>query len=304
MSVGTNVTTRLVRRRERARSAGAVGRIGPGPVRKAASYILLTALTLVFVAPILYMIIGSLKPSDAVLAGLSGFKPQQLSFHNYSAMFNRFNSDATGRFQNFYLTSLIVSGVVVVGGLVVNSLAAYALARLRWRGRNAVLVVVIALIIIPFEAIAVPLFYLLNGYRNTYFVQFLPFVASAFSIYLFYSFFTGLPRQLDEAARVDGAGPWKTFLLIVVPMSKPVYATVTILTFLTSWSSFLWPVLMVDEPTVRPLPLEIAVFQGLPPYDWGQTFAFGVLLVAPILVVFLVFQRWFVQSVASAGVKG
>jgi len=299
-----SVATTLAKPRLSAETGRAIGRIGPGPIRKAMSYLILTALTVVFVAPILYMIIGSLKPSDGVLAGLSAFKPEQLSFHNYDGVFHRFNSDATGHFQDFYLTSLIVSGVVVVGGLVVNSLAAYALARLRWRGRNAVLLVVIVLIIIPFESIAVPLFYLLNGHRNTYYVQFLPFVASAFSIYLFYSFFAGLPRQLEEAARVDGAGPWKTFLLIVMPMSKPVYATVTILTFLTSWSSFLWPVLMVDRPSVRPLPLEIAVFQGQPPYDWGQIFAFGVLLVAPVLIVFLVFQRWFVQSVASAGLKG
>ena len=113
-----------------------------------------------------------------------------------------------------------------------------------------------------------------------------------------------MPADYEEAARVDGAGPWKTFFLIVVPMSKPVYATVAILTFLFSWGSFLWPVLVVDDPSVRPLPLEISVFQGQPPYDWGQIFAFGVMLVAPILIVFFLFQRWFVQSVASVGVKG
>jgi len=303
--VRTNVAgATLPRRRSSGAGEVAVGRLGPSALRKSGSYAVLVALTVLFVAPIAYMIIGSLKPSDKVLAGLSGFKPQDLSFHNYSGVFDRFNSDATGHFSNFYLTSLIVSSAVVIGGLIVNSLAAYALARLRWRGRNAVLFCVIILIIIPFESIAVPLFYLLNSHRNTYYVQFLPFIASAFSIYLFYSFFSGLPRQLEEAARVDGAGPWKTFFLIVVPMSKPVFATVTILTFLASWSSFLWPVLMVDNPKVRPLPLEIAVFQGQPPYDWGQIFAFGVMLVAPILVVFLVFQRWFVQSVASAGLKG
>jgi multiple sugar transport system permease protein len=274
------------------------------PLRKALSYTVLLVLGVVFVAPILYMVIGSLKPSDEVLAGVSGFAPTHLSLDNYSGVVSRFDSDATGHFHDFYLTSLIVSSVVVVGGLVVNSLAAYALARLRWRGRGLVLVGVIVLIIIPFEAIAVPLFYMLNGHRNTYYVQFLPFIANALSIFLFYAFFAGLPRQLEEAARVDGAGPWKTFLLIVVPLSKPVYATVAILTFLFSWGSFLWPVLVVDDPNVRPLPLEISVFQGQPPYDWGQIFAFGVMLVAPILIVFLLFQRWFVRSVASVGVKG
>jgi multiple sugar transport system permease protein len=282
----------------------AVGRLGPSPARKALSYLVMTLITVFFVAPILYMFIGSLKPAGKVLNGLGGFKPESLSFANYTGVIDRFNSDATGRFHNFYLTSIIVSTVVVVGGLVVNSMAAYALARLRWRGRNAVLLGIILLVIVPFEAIAVPLFYLLNDFRNTYHVQFLPFVASAFSIFLFYSFFVGLPKQLEEAARIDGAGPWRTFLYIVVPMSKPVFASVTILTFLSSWGSFLWPVMMVDQPRVRPLPLEIAVFQGQPPLDWGQIFAFGVMLVLPILLVFLAFQRWFVQSVASSGLKG
>ncbi|MDO9590168.1 MAG: carbohydrate ABC transporter permease, partial [Microcella sp.] len=232
------------------------------------------------------------------------FIPRNLSIDNYTEMFARFTSDATGRFSDFYSTSLIVSTVVVTVGLLVNSMAAYALARLRWRGRDHVLLLVVALVILPFEAIAVPLFYMLNDHRNTYYVQFMPFLASAFSIYLFYSFFVGLPREMDEAARIDGAGPWRTFFLIIVPASKPVFATVTILSFLTSWGSFLWPVMMVDQPQRRPLPLQIAVFQGQPPYDWGEIFAFGVLMVLPVLVVFLLFQRWFVQSFASSGMKG
>jgi len=279
-------------------------RQGPGVLRKILSYAVMIVVTLFFVAPILYMFIGSFKPADEVLNGLAGFLPSNMSFSNYLGVFQRFNSDATGYFHNFYVTSIIVSVVVVLGGLVVNSMAAYALARLNWRGRNAVLLAVILLVIVPFEAIAVPLYYLLNDYRNTYFVQFMPFVANALSIYLFYTFFVGLPKQLEEAARVDGAGPWRCFLLIIVPMSKPVFASVTILTFLSSWGSFLWPVMMVDQPAYRPLPLAISVFQAQPPIDWGQIFAFGVMLVLPLLIVFLLFQRWFVQSVASSGLKG
>ena len=279
-------------------------RLTPSPWRKLVSYLVLTLVTLFFVAPIIYMFIGSLKPSDKVLNGLAGFAPNHLSFHNYTSVVDRFNSDATGHFPRFYLTSLIIAVAIVAGGLVVNSLAAYAFARLRWKGRDLVLLGVILLVILPFEAIAVPLYYLLNGQRNTLSVQFLPFIADAYSIYLFYTFFAGLPKQLDEAARVDGAGPWNTFLRIVVPMSKPVFATVTILQFLKAWGSFLWPVLMVDQPSVRPLPLEISVFQGQPPVDWGQIFAFGVMMVIPVLAVFLAFQRWFIQSVASSGLKG
>lgn len=273
----------------------------PGRIATYAGMILLT---MVFVAPIAYMFIGSLKPSAQVLAGLHGFVPTHLSLHNYSDVFSQFDSSATGYFQDFFLTSLVVTLAVVGGGLVVNSLAGYAFARLSWRGRDRVFLLVLALVILPFQAIAVPLFYLLDGYRNTVYVQFLPFIANAFSIYLFYSFFLGLPRQMEEAARIDGAGPWKTFFLVMVPAARPVFATVTILTFLSAWASFLWPVLMVSSPSVRPLPLAISVLQGQPPYDWGAIMAFGVMMVAPVLLIFLFFQRWFVHSVASVGLKG
>ncbi|MFN8190386.1 MAG: carbohydrate ABC transporter permease [Nocardioidaceae bacterium] len=268
------------------------------------SYLVLVVVSALFLAPIAYMVIGSFKPSDEVLNGMSGFAPVHLSLDNYRGVINRFNSDASGYFYNFYRTSVIVSTVIVLGGLVVNSLAAYALARLRWVGRNAVLSAVILLVILPFEAIAVPLFYLLRDYRNTMFVQYIPFVANAFSIYLFYTFFISIPKEIQESARIDGAGPFRVFWSIIVPMSKPVYASVTILTFLAAWSSFLFPVMMVDQPAVRPLPLAIAVFKGQPPTDWGQIFAFGVLLVIPVVIVFLAFQRFFIQSVAASAVKG
>jgi multiple sugar transport system permease protein len=272
--------------------------------RTAVRYALTAAAALLFASPILYMFIGSLKPSDQVLGGLHGFLPSNLSLGNYSGVVDHFGSDATGHFGDFYTTSLIVSGVVVLGGLVVNSLAGYALARMRWRGRNLVLLIVIGLVILPFQAIAVPLYYMLDNRRDTLYVQFLPFVASAFSIYLFYSFFAGIPKEFEEAAGLDGAGRWRTFLFVIVPISKPVYASVAILSFLTSWSSYLWPVMMVDSPSVRPLPVEIGVFQGQQPVYWGQVFAFGVLMVAPVLVVFLLFQRWFVRGVVASGIKG
>ncbi len=282
----------------------AEGRSAGHRIRLVLNYVVLTAITLFFVAPILYMFIGSLKPSDKVLNGLGGFALTDLSLDNYVGVFNRFNSSSTGYFANFYVVSAIVAAVIVIGGLVVNSLAAYAIARLRWRGRNLVLSAVILLVILPFEAIVVPLFYMLNGLHDTIVIQFMPFVANAFSIFLFYTFFIGLPRQVEEAARVDGAGPWKTFLLIAVPMSLPVYATVAILQFLAAWGQYLWPVMVISNPLLRPLPLEIAVFKAEPPFDWGQIFAFGVLMVLPTLIVFLIFQRWFVQSVATSGMKG
>jgi multiple sugar transport system permease protein len=245
-----------------------------------------------------------LKPNDQVLAGLSGFIPRHLSFRNYAKVFETFNSDSTGYFWRFYLNSIIISSVIVIAGLFVNSAAAFALARLRWHGRNIILGVVVLLTILPFEAIAVPLYGLLNGYRNTLQVQILPFIASAFSIFLFYTFFIGLPKEVQEAARIDGAGPWRTFFKVIIPMSKPVFASVTILSFLAAWNSFLFPLMMVDSADVRPLPLAMSVFYLQQQKEWGTIFAFGVLLVIPVMTVFLSFQKFFIQSVASSAVKG
>jgi multiple sugar transport system permease protein len=157
--------------------------------------------------------------------------------------------------------------------------------------------------LIPFESVAVPLFHMFNGRRNTLRIQALPFIANAFAIYRFHTFFRRIPKSIEEAARLDGAGPWRTFFAITVPMSKSVFASVAMLTFLTQWGFFLWPVLMVSAPSVRPLPLEISVFQGQQPPDWGQILAFGVLLVLPVLMLFAFFQCWFVQGVAGSGVR-
>jgi multiple sugar transport system permease protein len=267
-------------------------------------YLILSIVTLIFFAPIAYLLIGSFKPNDEVLAGLKGFIPEHLSFNNYARVFQAFDSDATGYFWKFYLTSVVVSLIIVVGGLVVNSMLAYALARLRWRGRNLVLGFVVLLVILPFEAIAVPLFDLMNGYRNTITVQAVPFIASAFSVYLFYTFFIGLPAEIQESARLDGAGPFRVFYQIIVPMSKPVFASVTILSFLSAWNSFLFPLMMIDSADVRPLPLAMTVFYQQQQKEWGTIFAFGVMLVLPVMIVFLIFQKFFIQSVASSAVKG
>ncbi|MFL5996911.1 MAG: carbohydrate ABC transporter permease [Streptomyces sp.] len=274
------------------------------PLRRLGDYAVLSVLAFLFVLPVLYLLLGSLKPSDEVLNGLSGFLPTHLSFDNYAHVLDALNSDSTGYFWRFLGISLLVAFVVVTGGLFVNSMAAYGMSRLKWRGREAVFTLVLLLMLVPFESVAVPLFYMFNEQRNTIYIQAIPFVANAFSVYQFHTFFRSIPPSIEEAARLDGAGPWRTFFAIIVPMSRPVFASVAILTFLTQWGSFLWPVLMVSDPSVRPLPLEMSVFQGQQPPDWGQILAFGVLLVLPVLVVFAFFQRWFVQGVAASAVKG
>lgn len=268
-----------------------------------ASYLLLTGIALVFLLPVAMMLAGSLKPDARVLteAGTwGGIFPADISGQNYQDVFGRVP------FLRYLFNSTFITATIVLSGLLVNSLAGYAFARLRWRGRNWLLLAVLALMILPLEAIAVPLFYevTLFGWRNTYMVQIVPFVANAFSIYLFYVFFLDLPAALEEAARIDGAGPWRIYFSIVVPNARPVFATVAILTFLTQWGSFLWPLMVTHSEAVRPLPLGIAAFYTLPPLQWGDIFAFGVMMVLPVLVIFVIFQGWFVRGVATTGIKG
>jgi len=263
----------------------------------------LGSLVFMFLLPVLIMLLGSLKPDARVLveAGtLAGYTPTDFSLQNYQDVFSRVP------FLRYLFNSTLITSTIVLCGLLVNSLAGYAFARLQWQGRDSLLLAVVALMIIPLEAIAVPLFYevTLLGWRNTYLVQIVPFIANAFSIYLFYSFFLGLPKELEEAARIDGAGTFRIFFAIVAPNAKPVFATVAILTFLTQWGSFLWPLMVTHSDAVRPLPLGIAAFYTLPPLQWGDIFAFGVMMVTPVLLIFIIFQRWFVTGVATSGVKG
>ncbi len=268
-----------------------------------AGYVLLTAAAVIYLGPVLFMVVASLKPDDRVLAeagSLSAVIPHEATLQNYRDVFSRV---AFGRYM---LNSLLITGSIVAGGLIVNSAAGYAFARLRWPGRRLMWTVVLSLMILPLEAIAVPLFYEITimGLRNTYTAQIIPFLANAFSIYLFYTFFAGMPRELEESAYTDGASIPRTFLTIIVPLAKPVFATVSILTFLLYWGLFLWPLMVTIGPDTRPLPVGIAEFQTLPPLKWGDIMAFGVMMVIPVLAVFVIFQRWFVQGVATVGRKG
>lgn len=271
--------------------------------KRLAIYTCLLLAAVLFVSPVGFMLAGSFKPDARIFVEAGSWRafwPVPMSLDNYRDVFERAD------FLRYLLNSLYINAMIVGLGLLVNALAGYAFARLSWRGRDVLFGLVLAILIIPLEAIAVPLFYLVSflGWRDTYLVQIVPFIANAFSIYLFYTFFIGMPRELEEAARIDGAGVLRTFFWIIVPNAGPVFASVAILTFLTQWGAFLWPLMVTSGEAVRPLPLAIAAFYTLPPLQWGDIFAFGVMMVAPVLVVFLLFQRGFVRGVAATGIKG
>ena len=281
-------------------------------VRTGSNYLIMTLLGLFFLFPIVFMLVSSIKNDEmqvmADMSSLYAFVPRgDLGFKNYSDVFHALE------FGRLLFNSTFIMLVTVVTGLIVNSLVAYALARLRFKGRDALLSVIIALIIVPFEAVAVPLLLFVNRlpwfggattWLNTYHVQIIPFVADAFSIFLFYQFFINIPKDLEEAAVVDGASLFRIYRTIILPLSKPIFATVAILQALANWNRFLWPLMVTRGVEVRPLTVGMQSFFGQDPRLWGDLMAFAAMITIPVLVIFLLFQKWFVQSVASTGIKG
>lgn len=273
-------------------------RIGGLAVR----YGLLLVVAAVFVVPLLVMFVGSVKPDRDVLAestSLKAFWPTQIE-NNYA------DAIATSQFGRLLVNSLIVSGSVVLLGTFVNSMAGYALAWVPFKGRRLLLGVVVALVIVPFQAVAIPLLLIVSNLQivDTYLVQILPFIASPFFIYLFYSFFLGLPKELFEAARIDGAGVMRAYFSIALPLIKPAIATSAILSFLASWGGLLWPLMVTRSVEVRPVTVGLSQVAGFLPTQWGDIMAMSVAISLPILVVFLIFQPAFIRSVANSGLKG
>ena len=271
-------------------------------------------LVLLFSFPIVFMFVSSLKPDAQIFSDLTSVRALlpvgDLSFDNYRGVFERVPA---GR---MLLNSVGISAVTVVLGILVNSMAAFALSRMRWRGQKAVLTGIIATLIVPFETFALPLVWWVNklpwigldgtvtqGWLDTYQVQIIPFIANAFSVFLFYQYFSTIPLEIDEAARVDGASWWTIYRRIVMPLSGPAVATVAILTFLPIWNSYLWPLMSVQSESRRPVMVGIQYFFQLN-VAWGQVMAYASLITVPVLALFLAFQRAFIGSIASAGVKG
>ena len=271
------------------------------PLSKILLYIVLIGITGIYLIPLVYMLIGSFKPDDQVLSvtQLTSYISSDFTADNYFDVLQRVH------FFRYLLNSVLITSSVVIGGLVVNSMAAYVLARFHWPGQQWILAIILATMMVPLEAVAIPLFYQMSllGLRDTYFVQIIPFIGNAFFIYLFYTYFLSLPKELEEAAYMDGASALRTFWFIVVPNCKPIYSAVAILAFLMQWSNFIWPLLITSQESVRPLSLAISTFYTLPPLQWGDLFAFGVMMVTPVIVVFIVFQKRFVQSIVTGSFK-
>lgn len=299
------------------RVPGRRGRAATKRRSRVLTYIGLVVAASVAVFPLLFMIFSSLKPDSQIFADLGSVKAflpvGELSLDNYEGVFQRVPA---GR---FLMNSAIVTVCIVVLGLVVNSMIGFAIARMRWKGKRIILSLVLATLMVPFETIAVPLvfwvaklpslqwvvdgFLVKQGMLNTYQVRILPYIANALAIFLFSQHFGDIPKEIDEAARVDGASWFTIYRKIVVPLSGPTFATVAIIMMLPAWNSYLWPLMVVQEEAMRPVSVGMQYFFQLNPV-WGEIMAYGTLITVPMLVLFIIFQRSFVQSLAGTAVKG
>jgi len=277
-------------------------------------YVVLVMFAAIFVLPLIFMIMSSLKPNLQMLrdtASLRAFIPVgDISLSNYVGAFN------TAPILLFMFNSILITVVTVLVGLVVNSLAAFSFHFLRWRGRHLILSIIIATFIVPFETIAVPLLLLVNklpwigpegftqGWLNSYHVQIIPLLAWPFQIFLFYQFFREIPNDLVEAAHIDGAGWFKIYCQVVIPVSGPVIATASILRSLDMWNQYMWPMMVVQSERFRPVLIGLQYFFQLGFVDWSEIMAYLSVITLPIIIFYLLMQRAFIESIASTGIKG
>jgi multiple sugar transport system permease protein len=276
---------------DRERSTGA---------RLAMYAVLLVGMVLV-AGPFLWMVLGSLKTQGELLQVPPTWLPEAPTLDNYVRLFDRLN------FPRFFFNSTVVATTITVANLIFCSMIGYALAKLDFAGRNKLFLLVMATLMVPQGVILVPLFILMTnlGLVNTHAGLILPFAAGAFGVFLMRQFMVGIPDELLEAARVDGASEWYLFWRIVMPLSGPALATLGILTFMSSWNMFTWPLVAATSEDMYTLPVALATFsRGQFSSDYGLLMAGSLVIVAPILLVFLVLQRHFVQGIATTGLKG
>lgn len=254
------------------------------------------------VAPILWMVSTSLKPESDVLSASPRWIPKHLSFEHFT--------DLLAKSQEFpvlrwLFNSVVIACAVTVLVLFVTSMAAFALARLTFVGRDSVFLTILGSMMVPGQVLLIPLFLIVAkmGLFNTYLGVILPGVASAFGVFMLRQFFVTIPRELEEAAFLDGANLWTIYSRIVVPLGKPALATLSIFTFMASWNSFEWPLIVTNDVSMRTLPVGLSIFQGQYVLQYGITMASALLTTIPMLIAFLIFQRRITDGIAYTGSK-
>ncbi len=252
------------------------------------------------VFPFLWMVLTSLKSYIEASASLD-FWPQQWLFSNYADAWNQVSI-----FPRYFANTLFMAVSTVAGVLVTSTLAGYAFARMRFPGRDALFFVLLSTMMIPFEVTLVPNFILMRDFNwiDHYQALIIPWTASAFSIFLLRQFFRSIPGELYDAAVIDGCTHLRFLTAIVVPLSKPALITSALFTFLGSWNSLMWPLLVTNNPQLRPLQVGIASFITDAGTQVQLLLAAVTISIIPVILLYLLLQRWFIEGIATAGIRG
>jgi multiple sugar transport system permease protein len=265
-----------------------------------ALHAVLIAGSVIMLLPFAWMLSTSLKIPAETFVYPPIWIPSKIAWDNYS------RTVTAMPFGRFYLNSLIVTISVTVLQILTSSLAAFAFARLRFRGRDVLFLLYLVTLMIPFQVTMIPNFIVVRtlGWYDTYQALILPPAFSAFSTFLLRQYFRGIPHDLDEAARIDGASSIRIWWSVILPLSGPVLAALAIFVSLNTWNDFLWPLIVTNSQEMRTLPVGLSAFQGQYKTDWNLLMAGSVIAMLPILIVYIIGQRWFIRGIALSGQGG
>lgn len=270
-----------------------------GDVRRVLHYALLAVLGFVMLVPFIWMVSTSLMSEIEVYQFPPRLFPAEPKWSNYG------NALSLLPFGRFFWNSIVVTLAAVLGQLLTCSMAAYAFARLRFRGRDTLFGVFLGTMMVPSIVTLIPAYLIINafGWMNTYWALFTPILTSVWGIFLLRQFFQTLPRDYEDAARLDGAGEWTIYWRVILPLSRPALATLAVFAFMNTWKDFLWPLLVTTRNDMRTVEVGIAMFSTLHGTNWPYQMAAAVVVLAPILVLFLLTQRYFIDGISLSGLK-
>ncbi|WP_339300851.1 carbohydrate ABC transporter permease [Paenibacillus sp. FSL R5-0623] len=270
------------------------------PMVKIFIYSLLSVAAVVWLLPVLWVVISSLKTNSDLYSFPPKLWPQSVTFEHFKAAFSK------GDFGLYFMNSTIVTVSSTLLLLLINSMAGFALAKYRFRGSSIILIAFISTLMIPIEVIMIPIFKVLSalGMYNSLLAIIIPPAATPTGVFLMRQYLLSVPDELLEAARMDGAGEWKIYWSIILPIAKPILAVLAIFSFMWRWDDFVWPLIAISDPSKYTIQLALSNFIGEYNVDWGSLLAMSVITMLPVLIVFMVFQRYFVSGMITSGMKG
>ena len=262
-------------------------------------YVVLLSFSLIFVLPIIWIFISSLKTSNEIFSWPPTILPNEVTFSNYITAFSK------GNFVTYFKNSIFVAVAATALTLLINSMAGYALAKFDFKGNKVIFFLFIATLMIPLQVIMVPIFIVLRnlGLYNSLWGIIIPPAATPTGVFLVRQYMTTIPDEVLESARIDGASEWRIFSMIILPLSKPVLTALTIFSFMWRWNDFLWPFVVLSTESKYTIQVAIANFVGQFSVDWNSLLAMNIVAMIPVLLVFLFFQRYFVKGIAMSGMK-